>query len=246
MSHELLSIKEIARRLKLPESNIRYYRDQYEHFLPSVGSGRMKRFKPESLQIFQDIAQAMRQKVPRQHIEHMLSSKYPHKSANVFQQGSDNLPVPSNSNMSTSMYQNILSTQAGALDRMSRSLQLERGIRLEIMQMREGYSKLKKGLQIVWRQQQKARNNLSEKNFHERLDAMEKRLTMLDQQQKQLEDKLHEELNLLKKELLKCQFWTKRALLQTSNSKWQQGNNPDSAQSREDTPVPDIPENHIP
>ncbi len=47
MNQEFLTIKEIARRLDLPESNIRYYRDRFDRLLPSAGQGRKKRYKPE-------------------------------------------------------------------------------------------------------------------------------------------------------------------------------------------------------
>ena len=55
MSDELLTIKEIARQLDLPESNIRYYRDRFEDFLPYVGEGRKRRYKPEALDVFRFI-----------------------------------------------------------------------------------------------------------------------------------------------------------------------------------------------
>jgi hypothetical protein len=39
---ELLTVAEIAKRLRLPESTVRYYRNRFNAYVPSVGSGRAK------------------------------------------------------------------------------------------------------------------------------------------------------------------------------------------------------------
>jgi DNA-binding transcriptional MerR regulator len=45
---ELLTLKEIAKRLDVPESNLRYYRNRIGDFLPSAGKGRRRRYFPEA------------------------------------------------------------------------------------------------------------------------------------------------------------------------------------------------------
>lgn len=49
---KLLTLKEIAARLGVPESNLRYYRNRIGDFLPSVGKGRKRRYFSESEEIF--------------------------------------------------------------------------------------------------------------------------------------------------------------------------------------------------
>jgi DNA-binding transcriptional MerR regulator len=49
---ELLTLKEIAARLGIPESNLRYYRNKIGEFLPSAGAGRRRRYFPEAVEIF--------------------------------------------------------------------------------------------------------------------------------------------------------------------------------------------------
>lgn len=49
---ELLTLKEIAKRLDVPESNLRYYRNRIGDFLPSVGKGRRRRYFIEAEEIF--------------------------------------------------------------------------------------------------------------------------------------------------------------------------------------------------
>lgn len=50
---ELLTLKEIAKSLGVPESNLRYYRNRIGDFLPSMGKGRRRRYFPEAVEIFQ-------------------------------------------------------------------------------------------------------------------------------------------------------------------------------------------------
>lgn len=56
----LLTIAELARNLGLPESTTRYYCNRFAEYLPSVGEGRRKRYKPEALEKLRTIAETMR------------------------------------------------------------------------------------------------------------------------------------------------------------------------------------------
>ena len=49
---DLLTLKDIAKRLGVPESNLRYYRNRIGDFLPSAGKGRRRRYFPEAEEIF--------------------------------------------------------------------------------------------------------------------------------------------------------------------------------------------------
>lgn len=51
-----LTIADIAKRLEVPESTIRSWRDRYAAFIPTVGSGRKRRYEPGALEVFAKIA----------------------------------------------------------------------------------------------------------------------------------------------------------------------------------------------
>lgn len=53
----LLSVAEIARRLGVPESTVHYWKNRFAQHLPSQGSGRQKRFRPEAVDVFRVIAE---------------------------------------------------------------------------------------------------------------------------------------------------------------------------------------------
>lgn len=73
---ELLTLAEIAKRLGLPESTIRYYRNNFEEFIPSVGEGRTKRYTQESLEVLRFIADTVRSGVPLSEVRELLASRY--------------------------------------------------------------------------------------------------------------------------------------------------------------------------
>lgn len=73
---ELLTIAEIARRLNIPESTVRYYRDRFEKYIPDVGSGRSRRYQKNALEVFRFIADNMRSNVPVEDVEYALQSRF--------------------------------------------------------------------------------------------------------------------------------------------------------------------------
>ncbi len=73
---ELLTIKDIARRLDIPESTARYYRDKWPEYIPTEGSGRNKRYKPEAVDVLRLIAEGLRNGRSATEIENELSLKY--------------------------------------------------------------------------------------------------------------------------------------------------------------------------
>jgi DNA-binding transcriptional MerR regulator len=74
---ELLTIAEIAKRLSIPESTVRYYRDMFADFVPSVGEGRGRRYTEESLDVLRFIADSLRAGVPKEEVQAMLQQRYP-------------------------------------------------------------------------------------------------------------------------------------------------------------------------
>jgi len=77
MDKELLSITDIAKRLAIPESNLRYYRDKFDKFIPSEGDGRKKRYCAEAIEIFKTIAKGMGKGQSETEIAEQLRSEFP-------------------------------------------------------------------------------------------------------------------------------------------------------------------------
>lgn len=53
---DLLTISQIAKKLNIPESTVRFYRDRFPEFYPYRGEGRQKRYLPQALEVTQRIA----------------------------------------------------------------------------------------------------------------------------------------------------------------------------------------------
>lgn len=55
-SEARLSIREISRRIDVPESTLRYYRNTFGSYIPTVGSGRSRRHPEEAVEVFRSIS----------------------------------------------------------------------------------------------------------------------------------------------------------------------------------------------
>ncbi len=73
---DLLTLQEIAARLDMPPSTVRYYRQKYKEFMPEVAAGRYSKFQLEAVEIIKDIAAATAATMQQQEIREMLSAKY--------------------------------------------------------------------------------------------------------------------------------------------------------------------------
>jgi DNA-binding transcriptional MerR regulator len=74
----LMTLKEIAKQLEVPESSLRKYREIFSSFVPSVGAGRARRYRTEAIEILKDIRD-MREDLhmPWDAITDQLAKKYP-------------------------------------------------------------------------------------------------------------------------------------------------------------------------
>ncbi|RQD65596.1 MAG: MerR family transcriptional regulator [Desulfonatronovibrio sp. MSAO_Bac4] len=233
MSQELLTIKEIARRLGLPESNIRYYRDKYEKYLPSVGSGRKKRFKPQAVDVFKTVVQGLEEGLSSREIESRLAARFSQNPADIYQDkeinGNSYPEIYPESKME--VWQEVMFRQANTMEKMADALKLERGVRQEIIDIRQGHARIKKALHIIWQKHKKDQTKVSGPK-EESLTEIKTEIKDLRSKQEDLENRFQTEISGLKEELKKCQFWTKRVLMQSSSSKVQdEGNKEGSEES---------------
>ena len=73
----MLTIHEIALRLSLPESSVRFYRDKFPEFVPSTGTGKRRRYLPEAVTALGMIADMMREGVDEATIRARLAETVP-------------------------------------------------------------------------------------------------------------------------------------------------------------------------
>jgi DNA-binding transcriptional MerR regulator len=73
----LLSVAEIARRLSVPESTVHYWKNRFAQHLPSSGTGRQKRFRPEAVEVFRVIAEMFSLGHSAQDVMEALGKNFP-------------------------------------------------------------------------------------------------------------------------------------------------------------------------
>lgn len=74
-SDRLLTLSEVAQRLGLPETTVRYYRDRFAPYLPVVGEGRSRRYPPQAVERLRWIVEQLRAGSAVQEIEAQLRSR---------------------------------------------------------------------------------------------------------------------------------------------------------------------------
>lgn len=72
----LYTISKMAKILKIPESTVRYYRDRHTDFMISVGSGRKKRYKKETIEALRIICEEAKRSNSAEGIEERLSKEF--------------------------------------------------------------------------------------------------------------------------------------------------------------------------
>ncbi|QFY03801.1 MerR family transcriptional regulator (plasmid) [Bacillus cereus] len=73
MEQTLLTISQIAKELQIPESTARYYRDRFINYIPFVGKGRAKKYRPETVEILRFVAEGFNRNLTAMEIEDGLS-----------------------------------------------------------------------------------------------------------------------------------------------------------------------------
>ncbi len=76
MTQDLLTITGIAQKLGMPESTVRYYRNKFPDFIPAVGEGRKRKYRPETLEVISVIEKMFRENRPAIEIAEQLANKF--------------------------------------------------------------------------------------------------------------------------------------------------------------------------
>lgn len=83
ISESLLSIADISRHFSLPESTTRYYCKRFAAFIPSVGEGRRRRYRPETLDVIAAILEQMQKSRTAAAVEDALLTRFPSNAVAV-------------------------------------------------------------------------------------------------------------------------------------------------------------------
>lgn len=89
----MLTIADIARHFSLPESTARYYCKRFASYMPCVGDGRRRRYRPETLQVVQCILDAMQTARNAAAVESTLAARFARNAEGDADQQDANLPA---------------------------------------------------------------------------------------------------------------------------------------------------------
>jgi len=73
---ELYTIAELSKILNIPESTIRYYRDRHQDYFYPVGTGKKKRYPPETITVLRLISEGARESRKAEHIAKVLEVRF--------------------------------------------------------------------------------------------------------------------------------------------------------------------------
>ena len=219
---ELWTIKDISRELDVPESNLRYYRDRFEDFLPSVGQGRKRRYKQEALEVFRYIVQGFQNDKSTEQIAEELPRHFPRILDFAEQDSTPTqslLPRMEDASSSNSVF-HLLQSQARTLERFSRFL-FSRGEPLENTEsLRSDQQKLKKGVILLHRDLKKIKTaqdaalSLPERcaALEDRTEALKLELAEIRERLETFEAKSRESHEELRRTLQDCLHLMRRIM----------------------------------
>jgi hypothetical protein len=76
VAEELLTLKDIARRLNMAESTARYFRDKWPEYIPAVKVGRRTFYQPEAVQVIKTIAEETQKRKSAAETQSRLNSMF--------------------------------------------------------------------------------------------------------------------------------------------------------------------------
>ena len=77
MSEDFFTLKELAYKLNVGESTVRFWRDRFNEFIPSVGRGKRRKYRSDALEVLRFIKQQSERRVSAEQIRHGLSRQQP-------------------------------------------------------------------------------------------------------------------------------------------------------------------------
>lgn len=118
-NESLLSIADISRHFSLPESTTRYYCKRFAAFIPSVGEGRRRRFRPETLDVIAAILDQMQKSRTAAAVEDILQSRFPRNALAVAQTAPPAVPAGAHPDFFSAAVLQLLERQTVAMEGIS-------------------------------------------------------------------------------------------------------------------------------
>lgn len=203
----LLTIKEIAKQLQVPESNIRYYRDRFDEYIPSVGEGRRRRYKKEAVDVFAAIVQGYKDEKNTEQIASELAARYPRTvevdRASGTGENRTQLMAAEQSQGAEITSHSLLQTQSRTLEHLATALARKSSVTSELSSLRQEQERLKKGLVHVWRTQKEFLKPPGEKSEPE-VSSLADQVHDLEKRIQNLEQHVETELQEMRCEVKEC------------------------------------------
>lgn len=92
---KLLSIANISRELNIPESTLHYWKNRFAEYLPSIGRGRQRRYRAETVEIFKSISELLKLGHTTRDVKAQLAEMYPLNIEPARGNAQPTQPVPS-------------------------------------------------------------------------------------------------------------------------------------------------------
>ena len=126
VAESLLSIADISRHFSLPESTTRYYCKRFAQFIPSVGDGRRRRYRRETLEVISAILEQMQKSRTAAAVEDALNARFPRNAVAVADAAASNAvaDLAVNHDFLPSAALQILERQTNAIEGIAHLLQL--------------------------------------------------------------------------------------------------------------------------
>lgn len=211
----LLTIKEIAKQLQVPESNIRYYRDRFDEYIPSVGEGRRRRYKKEAVDVFAAIVQGYKEEKNTEQIASELAARYPRtvevdRASEAGENRTQIIAAGQNQGAENTSH-SLLQTQSRTLEHLAAALARKSSVTSELSSLRQEQERLKKGLVHVWRTQKTFLNAPGEKS-EPQVSSLADHVHVLERRIQNLEQHVETELQEMRCEVKECLSLIRRVL----------------------------------
>lgn len=124
VAESLLSIADISRHFSLPESTTRYYCKRFAHFIPSVGDGRRRRYRRETLEVIAAVLEQMQKSRTAAAVEDALNARFPRNAVAIADATTAVAEIPAGGDFLPSAALQILERQTCAIEGIAHLLQL--------------------------------------------------------------------------------------------------------------------------
>lgn len=180
---QYLTIADIARVLNISQSTCRFYRDKYSDYLPSVGSGRARRYEDEAVEVLKIIVDGYKEKQPSAAIESRLQQRFGIPQQSTTESKQQTTAIERNENLPENQVFALVVEQQKMLREMAATIS---NLQQEVQQLKESTDEqisevaqeVQQQVQQIDRkiQQQDLERNIAEDELKRELDERDKRL----------------------------------------------------------------------